>query len=57
LNHVIDDVAEIYDGYDYAAEKRAALEICASAILRVDTGQSQRGPLLIISNGPLDRDQ
>jgi integrase len=26
LNHTIDDVAEIYDRYDYAAEKRQALE-------------------------------
>jgi hypothetical protein len=26
LNHTIDDVAEIYDRYDYAEEKRVALK-------------------------------
>jgi integrase len=35
LNHTIDDVAEIYDRHDYAAEKRGALETCGSAIGRI----------------------
>jgi integrase len=40
LNHTIDDVAEIYDRYDYTKEKRAAVERLAEriqAILRVNS--------------------
>lgn len=32
LNHTIDNVAEIYDRYDYAKEKRAALDRLAESV-------------------------
>jgi integrase len=35
LNHTIDDVAEIYDRYDYAQEKRAALDRLAESLGRI----------------------
>jgi integrase len=35
LNHTIDDVAEIYDRHDYAAEKRTALETCGRALAHI----------------------
>jgi integrase len=35
LNHTIDDVAEIYDRHDYAAEKRAALETCGNRLMEI----------------------
>jgi hypothetical protein len=35
LNHTIDDVAEIYDRYDYAEEKRAALKRLDDSLRRI----------------------
>jgi integrase len=35
LNHTIDDVAEIYDRYDYAEEKRVALDRLAESLERI----------------------
>jgi integrase len=35
LNHTIDDVAEIYDRYDYAEEKRAALKRLEDSLRRI----------------------
>jgi integrase len=40
LNHTIDDVAEIYDRYDYLEEKRIALEKWADALGRILRGES-----------------
>jgi integrase len=45
LNHTIDDVAEIYDRHDYAAEKRAALETCGNAIERIVRRRAEVVPL------------
>jgi integrase len=42
LNHTIDDVAEIYDRYDYTEEKRAALVALHDVIVRTTTKHSTR---------------
>ena len=35
LNHEIDDVAEIYDRHNYAAEKAAALKTCSRTLRHI----------------------
>lgn len=42
LNHTIDDVAEIYDRYDYAEEKRVALERLDEALNTILTRRSAK---------------
>jgi hypothetical protein len=53
LNHEIDDVAGIYDRYDYATEKAAALEACGRSLGRLLRPPGRRGGKCpILEDGP-----
>jgi hypothetical protein len=46
LNHEIDDVAEIYDRLEHAAEKATALETCGRTLGRLLRGPAGAGALV-----------